>query len=65
MVRAREENKITLGELCKKTFIRLDRLQEIESGKINIRYCTMVRIAEVLQISLEELFKENKSSDIK
>ena len=61
ILRLLKEKKMTHAELCKKTSIRLLMLREIEKGKINIRYFTVVKIAEAFQINMAELLEKNKA----
>ncbi|MFA5029627.1 MAG: helix-turn-helix transcriptional regulator [Patescibacteria group bacterium] len=55
--RIREEKGMTQGDLCRKLGLDRAYLSNVESGKKNPTLATMERIAEALDVSVDELLK--------
>ncbi len=53
----RLEKKITGAELARRTFIDKPHIARLEAGGTNPTLTTLLKIAEALDIPLEELFK--------
>lgn len=59
IVRLRKAKRLTRSAFSKELGVRADKLKKMEEGKINIRFATMVKIAELLGLEISEIF-ENK-----
>lgn len=53
--RTRIEKKVSLEILSKQTGIKIQRLQRIEKGEINLRFNTIAGIAIALNTEMKEL----------
>ncbi|MGB3161582.1 MAG: helix-turn-helix transcriptional regulator [Carnobacterium sp.] len=53
------KNDVTIYELTKKANIAQNTLYELKSGRVNdLRFSTVCKIADALNISLDEIRKE-------
>ncbi len=59
MNKARVENKLSKSELAKRVSKSPSFICDIESGRKNPSFETAINISNVLNISLDEIFKEN------
>ena len=58
--RLRLERKLTQDELADEAGVRQALISELESGKIDVRFDTLQRIASALNARLAELLDESK-----
>lgn len=58
--RLRLERKLTQDELADEASVRQALISEIESGKIDVRFDTLQRIAAALGAKLAELLEEKR-----
>lgn len=51
----RKANNLTIKALAKHCHLKYDQLKRIETGEVNLRFETLVRIAIALRVDLREL----------
>ena len=56
----RERKGVSLRELARLSGVGAATLSRIESGEGNPRLTTLVRLAEVLDVSMQQLFEKRK-----
>lgn len=54
--RLRKERKLTMEELANQADIELSQIYRIETGKINPKLTTILRVAKALEVNPKELF---------
>lgn len=54
----RNEKKLTMQQLADQAEIELSQIYRIESGKINPKLITIIKIAKALKISPKDLFND-------
>ena len=52
----RESKNITIEELSKKSEVDIKELQEIENGNTDTDFSNIVKIANTLEVSVEDLY---------